>query len=174
MEKKKKSNKVFEGIDANKSIEVIKRLKQFRVDGKPNQISEIINVLNKNKNEEVRNTIFQILNDLKDKEAIPYLMEEIKKSEKTDFQHFLVSACWQNGLDFGDYFEYFIDLMCTCNYLTSIEVFTVIEVMEKNYSEEELTESINKLKSKISSFSEEKQFLVKELLHHLETKKMVG
>lgn len=174
MSEKRKIPKVFEGINLNNNIAVLKRLKEFRSDGQAEQLHEVIEVLNKTENEEIQKNILQILNDLKDKTIIPFLIHEIDKEKNKNIQHYLVSACWQNGLDYGDYFVFFIDLMIKCNYLTAVETFTVIEVMETNLTIELLDESINKLKDALKDFEEDKQYLVKELIYHLSTKKMAG
>jgi hypothetical protein len=174
MTNSKKNNKVFEGVNLNNTIEILKRLKQFRVDGKPEQLAEIVIILNTSDNEEIKRNIIQILNDLKDKSTIPFLITEIGKKENINIQHFLVSACWQNGLDYGEHFMFFIDLMVKCNYLTAVETFSVLEVMEADFKNEELDKSIGILKEAIKNFDEDKQFLTKELIHHLETKKMAG
>lgn len=174
MNAKKKEKKVFDGINLNNSIEVIKRLKQFRTDGKPDQLSEIIAMMQGTSEEEVSNVIIQILNDLKDKSAIPYLVKEIEKESNRDIQHHLVSACWQNGLEYSPYFSFFIQIMVEGSYLTALETFSVLEVMDAKIDEQKLDESIAILKNAMPDFEEDKQFLVKELIHHLHTKKMAG
>lgn len=174
MAENKKDLKVFDGINLSNSIDVLKRLKQFRIDGKAEQLKEIIHILNISENAEIKNNIVQILNDLKDKASIPFLINEIKNSNNKEIQHILVTACWQNGLDYSAHFKFFIELMIDCSYLTAIEAFTVIEVMEPEFKNDELDLSIDLLKNSLGKFEEDKQFLVKELIVHLNSKKMAG
>ena len=55
MTENKKDLKVFDGINMNNSIDVLKRLKQFRMDGKAEQLKEIIHILKISEQEEIKN-----------------------------------------------------------------------------------------------------------------------
>ena len=114
----------------------------------------------------------QILNDIKLKSATEIIVKEIENKKDASIQHELVSSCWQRGLDYSKYFNFFVELMLKCNYLTAIETFTVLEEMElKAYSDEEIETFLKKLKAKVKSFEQDKQFLVRELIQIIEGKK---
>jgi hypothetical protein len=48
------------------------------------------------------------------------------------YQEKITTACWENGLDYKNYFPVFVDIVINEDWETGFEAFTVIENME-NY-----------------------------------------
>ncbi len=82
---------------------------------------------------------------LKQPKAKEFLINAISKTKKTEQKTVLIAACWEIGLDFSSHYQFFIDLICTNNFLVSFEALTVIQEMEAEITKEEERLAIEKL-----------------------------
>lgn len=119
--------------------EVIEVLKNISEKGYPEIVTDLIGLYSSTKFESVKNQIYFILANLKDKNSVSYFMDGLKLETNPDIRTQLISACWQNGLDFSKYLEYFIEVIAKENMFNSIEAFSVIEGNYTNLEEDELT-----------------------------------
>ncbi|MCK4663796.1 MAG: hypothetical protein KAT68_13070 [Bacteroidales bacterium] len=169
------NNKTFKQyikkLQSDNSSDIENTIEKIRINGNCHIIPEIINVIKFSTNEEVRNKSIRLLNDIKDKNAVPYIIDAIKDKENKQVIDIITSSCWQNGLDFSNYYSVFIDLIVNENYNTSLEAFTVIEEIIKNVNYEERNKSILKLKKKLKKIDADKQKLINELILLLEKEK---
>ena len=106
---------------------ILEALETIRQESEPFIIRELIDLLPEQVEPEISEGIFAILNDLKSQEAVPVLMECIQDPEYAPLQEKLLSACWQNGLNYGAYASVFAGLVTDAPYSTAIEALTVLE-----------------------------------------------
>ena len=165
MEDKKKIAELKKGIKSEDVNTVLNTVKQIRKKGSTIIIPELISLLHTTSNNEIKKSITNLLDDLKDKKATAYIIEAINKKEYANIAHSLISSCWQSGLDYSNYLNIFVDLTIVSEYLIALEAFTVIENIQENINEEKITLAINKLKENITiEKNQEKQILLNELI----------
>lgn len=87
----------------------------------------------------------EALINLKKNKAQDFIMQAIFKTKKLDHKALIVSACWETGLDFSNYYLDFIDLINHSDFVVSLEAFTVIQEMETPIDTETLKKSLEKL-----------------------------
>lgn len=120
--------------------EVIEVLKNISEIGYPEIITDLIGLYSSSQFENVKNQIYFILSNLKDKNSVSYFIHGLKLETNPEIRTQLISACWQNGLDYSDYLEYFIEIISKESMFNSIEAFSVIEGNYTNLEESKLIE----------------------------------
>ena len=143
---------------------ILTTLKELRSDGNVSVLPDLFDLLLDQEDEEIAGEITSLLNDLKDKEAAPILSEAIRNPEYSKIMTILVSACWQNGLSYGEYIDTFVEVIISGQYEASIEAFTVIEEAVGDLEQEERDLLIKNLKSHIKDIDELKKPLLSELI----------
>ena len=107
----------------------------------------------------------EALIQLKENKAQAFIISAITKTKKPEHKALIVAACWETGLDFSKDYLFFIDLICSTNFLVSFEAFTVIQEMEAEIDESTLQQALTKLKK-----VKEPGVSVKDAIHFIEQK----
>lgn len=120
------------------------------------------------KSENVIEELRFFFNDIKEKNAIPEIIELIQSPEYKSVQFHLVSSCWQSGLNYTDFFDVFVEIIISEPYLEAFEAFTVIDNCEGNFNSAKCKSLLRKLKTSMSG--DDKDLLIKETINLLEQK----
>lgn len=143
--------------------EVLEVLKNISEKGYPEIVTDLIGLYSSTSFESVKSKIYFILSNLKDKNSVSFFIDGLKLQTNTEIRNQLISACWQNGLDFSEYLKYFIEVISKENMFNSIEAFSVIEGNFTNLEENKLLELRNHLKEIKKTTSEENLKLLIEV-----------
>jgi len=166
MEKRKLNSEIVKRIRSDKESIVIPTVNHLR-----NRIQsaayipEIIDLLDKTKNDVIRKELTLFLADMKDASGIPYIIEALNNRQYEKIWHEIIATCWQSGLNFSGYLETFIDIFLEEDYLTSLEAFSVIEQSIIYLEESRIRHYRNYLVSNLEAVKEEKKPLVSELIN---------
>ncbi len=144
---------------------ILSVLQEIREIGRPGILPVIFEVMLSTENDEILKSCTSLLSDLKDKEARGYLVDAIRDKKFEPVCQNLVTACWQNGLDYSDYIGVFTEILLTRNYLTSIEAFTVIENSLDQLSDTGKNKLILELDTRKKKVEAEKVLLIEELIN---------
>jgi hypothetical protein len=117
---------------------------------------------------DVRKTITDFFNDLKDLSARIEVITEIRKPWNEDTISMLVSSCWQSGLDYSDYMEDMLNIFIKADYFTAVECMTVIEGSVAKSTRERSDTLIKTIQDASGAWVNEKKSLTLELLSILE------
>ena len=128
----------------------------------------IIELLNKNIGSELNQVFVSYLNNNKNTDTVDLFADAISNPNNVKILPLLISACWQNGMDYTKHALLFIDTYINEAFVVAIEAFSVIEVMFDTLSENQKSEIITKLKYAIPEMPQEKKKFTKELLFMLE------
>lgn len=162
----KEVKKKFNTKDKN---QILITLKEIRVSGQANILPLLFEILETNTEETVTNEIISILNQLKDKTCVPYIINALKKNVIKKHRKELIISCWQSGLDFSNHILLFAKEFIKSDYVTAIEAFTVIEEWIFESEQETVLECKNYLINAISDVSNEKKPLYLELVKLVES-----
>jgi hypothetical protein len=143
---------------------ILATIHEVRTMGNSSLLPEIFDLLLVSENEEVRNACSGLLNDLKPDESAGYLVSALKSEKYKPVRNILVSACWQNGLDYHEDVLLFADLLIYDTYTVALEAFTVIENSLGAMEERDIVRLSGKLKLGLKSADENKKRLINELL----------
>ncbi|TDN99149.1 HEAT repeat domain-containing protein [Sunxiuqinia elliptica] len=170
MEQKKTpgiNSTIVNQLNSSSPETVIKALKQLKETGNTSYIPTLIEVLHTASDQEIRNQIVRLLSDLKQTDAVPFLIEAIENKKYVNELRFLTSACWENGLDYSNHLSLFIDLVIEQELETAIEAYTVITNMSGKISQEIADKESRKLKEAMLESDEQKKALMHDLLDFL-------
>lgn len=123
---------------------------------------------NRTDDNEIKKTISDFMNDLKDQTASEEVISEIRKEWKSDTISMLVLSCWQSGLNYSEYSLDLAKVFLKGDYITAIECLTVIEETVEDLSKEKRAEVIKLIEDNPIPRVNEKSTLVLELISILE------
>lgn len=149
--------------------EILSTLNEIKQNGKANILPLLFETLLRNDDKEVHDEIFKILGQLKDKESVRYIMEEINSEHSTPYIESLLTTCWQSGLDYSAHIELFAKQFIVGSYQASIEAFTVIEEWIHNSSDETKNRCLELLRQSVADINEQKKPLYVELIKLVES-----
>lgn len=164
MNKDPQKKQVLMNLQSENSSLVKDTIEELRNSGNSSHIPLLIKLLHSTDNGDVKQLIVKLLNDLKYSDAIPKIIEAIQSNKYSDERQNLVSACWENGLDFGEYLPLFVDLVIGEEFPIAFEAFTVIENMDSNIGDTVKEEQIEKIKNNLSGVPENKAYLLNNLI----------
>ncbi|WP_321374349.1 HEAT repeat domain-containing protein [uncultured Draconibacterium sp.] len=113
---------------------------------------------------EIDKEIQKLLGTIKDKETIPVFIATLQDDKYKTIRKKVLTVCWQNGLDYSDHIEVFVDLVISEDWETAFEAFTVIENMEHFPSAEVMKPLKLKIAGALKVAAEQKAYLLEELL----------
>lgn len=143
---------------------IISSIEKLRTAGNKELIHDIVSILKTKPGENVETTIFSFLNDLKDQECVDEYMGFVQKNYDGPYRKQLISACWQNGLNYSKYLSFFTKQVLSTDFEVSIEAFSVVEENVEHLSPLERRILGDEIRSSIPNVSKDKTALVKELL----------
>jgi hypothetical protein len=126
-------------------------------------IGLLVSHYDKNEDPQVRRTIENFLNDIKDQSIGSEIITEIRKPYREKTINMLVASCWQSGLDYSAFSDDFVDIFLKSGYMTALECLTVMESSVHDISRQKR----QKLIGIIEEFGEtenEKEKLTSELI----------
>lgn len=149
-------------IESENPTVVLSALEKLKEYGNASIITELVDLLLRNSNEEVHTELRKLFFSIRDKEAVLPIIENAKRKEAEKHRSFLISCLWESGLDVEPHFETLLDLALNGDYLTVLEVYTNLDNMSFP-GEERLETAIVKLQGFLSKSIEDKE---KETLLH--------
>lgn len=138
----KKNNRltnIIKDLSSNEDKKVLTAIKQLRKHGKPEAIKPLVDLLNSSSIEAITNAIIELLYDLKDQNSVEEIMLCIEDDTYQEIKPTLISIFWQSKLDGSNYIASFIKEAIKGDYLTALEVMTVIDNFdEATFNEDEI------------------------------------
>lgn len=112
----------------------------------------------------IEKEIQKLLGTIKDKETIPVFIATLQDEKFKAIRKKVLVVCWQNGLDYSDNIDVFVNLVITEEWETAFEAFTVIENMEHFPSPEVMHPIKLKIAGALKVADEQRAYLLEELL----------
>ena len=158
---------IKKNLRSGKEDIILETINYLKDKGNSQIIPDLIELLRTVQNQKIQDEIADFLANIKNKDAIPLIIEAIQNERYKKEISILVSSCWQSSLDFSKYLPVFIDIFISEQFQTAFEAFTVIENLEGKFTKKDIDIEIDKLKSSITSISDDKRELLVELTHIL-------
>ncbi|MEZ5073145.1 MAG: hypothetical protein R2751_19920 [Bacteroidales bacterium] len=148
---------------------ILEVLQEVRSDGNPVIVREILEMLANQEEGEIMDAVFGLLNDLKDQESVPVLVEALQDKEYEHVHARIVAACWQNGLSCEAHAMTFANLALKGSYETALEAFTVLEGCIGELNAGDRTRLSRNLKKHLGETDPTKQVLLAELVRMIDS-----
>lgn len=114
--------------------------------------------------DELRHEIIQVLGTIKHQDTVPFFVKALEENKYRPIRKILLTACWQNGLDFSHYLPVFADIIIEEEWETGFEAFTIVDNMEHFPDKEIIDETALKIKNSIAGTDGKKKYLLEEFL----------
>lgn len=124
----------------------------------------LFDLLNSKPEHEIEVEITKLLGTVKDKDSVNTFMRAIEDDKYKSIRKTILTACWQNGLDFSTFLPVFIDLIVNEEWEIAFEAFTIIDNLEMLPNDAILKTSIEKINSVMDSLNEQKEYFLREVL----------
>jgi HEAT repeat protein len=170
MNESKQNKLIIKRLLSNNTDEVLFTINKLRNTGNKSLIPYLIDILASHKSIKVKESVINLLYDLKYQSAAEEIIKAIKSDKYIHIREELLAVCWQSSLDFSNYIDVFTEKFIKGNFKESFEAFTAIENIEKKLDAELAENSIAALKDVINNIEENKKELLIELVHILESK----
>lgn len=151
---------ILNDLSSSEEKKVLTAIKQLRKHGKPEAIKPIIELLKNTSNETVKSEVISLLYDLKEQNVVDEIILAIKDDYFINEKSILISIFWQASLDGSEYLSTFVKEAIKGDYLTCIEVLTVIENFDATFQETEVEDLKFDLDEAISQEETEKRNLL--------------
>jgi hypothetical protein len=143
-------------LQSENTTTILRALEKLKEYGNASIITELVDLLLRNSNEEVHTELRKLFFSIRDKEAVLPIIENAKRKEAEKHRSFLISCLWESGLNVEPHFETLLDLALAGDYLTVLEVYTNMDSMSFP-GEERLELAIVKLQGFLSKPSKDKE-----------------
>lgn len=143
---------------------VIAAIETIKKKGNKLYIPILFDLLNSMPEPEIATEIKSLLGNVKDKESINGFMRAVEDDKYKPIRKSILTACWQNGLDFSTFLPIFIDLVINEDWEIAFEAFTVIDNFEFLPGEEIIRKSISKIEVALPAADDQKSYFLNEIL----------
>ena len=143
---------------------VISAINRIEEKGNKLYLPLLFELLASNPENEVEKEIQKLLGTVKSKDTVPYFTEALKEERFKSIQKILLTACWQNGLDFTAYWPLFVDIVISEEWETAFEAFTVIENMDYLPETETVEQLTHQIRSALKTATGQKEYFLQEIL----------
>lgn len=109
--------------------------------GSGSLIPELAKLLRADLTGKNRNELVELFNDLKDTDAIPFMMDVVKDDNNADIRQVLLTTIWSSKLDYSQYLPDFVSIATEGDFMEALECLTIIENLEGPFSEQLILES---------------------------------
>jgi len=166
-----KQEKIDEQIKKNlfsaKVNVVVSAIESIEKKGNKLYLPLIFDLLNSFPEPEIETEIKNLLGTVKDKEVINSFMRAIEDDKYKPIRKSILSACWQNGLDFSTFLPVFVDLIINEDWEIAFEAFTVIDNLEFLPNTEIIKISVDKINNALPNVDDQNKYFLNEILAKL-------
>jgi len=164
MNQGKIDEQVKKNLFSAKTDVVISALEAIQRKGNKLYLPMIFDLLNSSPEPEIETEIKNLLETIKDKESVNSFLRAIEDDKYKHIRKDLLTACWQNGLDFSTFLPVFIDLIIREDWEIGFEAFTIIDNLEFLPSSEIVKISVDKINIALPAANEQNRYFLNEIL----------
>jgi hypothetical protein len=150
-------------FSANTGV-VISAIEAIQKKGNKLYIPILFDLLNSSPEPEIETEIKNLLGIVKDKETVNSFLRAIEDDKYKTIRKSILTACWQNGLDFSTFLPVFIDLIIHEDWEIAFEAFTVIDNLEYLPGEEIIKISKAKINNAMPTATDQNKYFLNEIL----------
>jgi len=158
---------LLKGLQSEDSLRVIETLEDLKVSGKASDVPMLIELLHMTQNAEIKSKINSLFANLKEREAVPLIIEAIQNQKYAPERKELLACCWENGLDYSNYLTLFVDLLIKSDFIIAFEAYTVIVNMTESIDQRKIDAEIERLEQAIQGTIDQKVELMREVVDFL-------
>lgn len=159
--------RIIQILHSGNPVVVTSAIEELRENGSSGYLPVLFELLHSTRDDGVKKSITGLLAELKHREVIPLLIEAIQNKQYANELQSIVSACWENGLDYSEYLSIFVNLVIEKDFLVAFEAYTVITNMTGKISNAVQETESRKIKEALLNTDSNKNDLLQDLLDFL-------
>lgn len=164
MVKQKLNQDIQKKLFSAQPEQTISALNSIKEEGNRHYLPVLFDLLLSDPEEDVKKEIVKILGTVKLNDTVPVFADALNQPKYHPIRKTLLTACWQNGLDFKNQLPLLIDVVIEEDWETGFEAFTIIDNL-KNLPEKEIRdEAIEKINHSLDNSDEKKSYFLHEIL----------
>ncbi|HKI89750.1 MAG TPA: hypothetical protein VKA38_12040 [Draconibacterium sp.] len=105
-----------------------------------------------------------MLGAIKSKDTVPLFAEALENEKFKAIQKTILTACWQNGLDFAAYLPLFVEIVISEQWETAFEAFTVIENMDHLPGPQTVKQASERIHIALATATGQNKYFLEEIL----------
>lgn len=168
MKNEKIDQRIKQNLFSSKNDIVISAIDEIKNKGNRLYLPILFELLNTGTEHEVEKEIMNLLGTVKEKDAVNSFMRAIEDNKFKSIRKLLLTACWQNGLDFSTFLPVFIDQIIDEDWEIAFEAFTIIDNLEYLPSAAIINVAVEKINNAIENVNQQKQYFLQEILVKLQ------
>lgn len=169
-ERKKKVKTLLQKIQKSNSAESLSTyLQELGELGDASTISPLLELYENSPEGSFRKKLEEFFYDIKQQNAAIEFIKYLSKTKKAEVKKMIISVFWQSVLRPEEYLDIFIEEAIKGDQELVIEVLSVVENMNSEFTEEELNNNIQNIQEalEMNNFDELKASLLNELIFEL-------
>ncbi len=147
-----------------KTETVISALHTIRDKGNKAYIPLLFDLLSTQPEKEIEQGVLTLLSTVKDKETVNIFMRALENEKYRPIRKIILTACWQNGLDFSTFLPIFIDIIIAEDWEIAFEAFTIVDNFEMLPTPAIIETSVSKINLVMDKANEQKRYFLNEIL----------
>jgi len=147
-----------------KTETVISALQTIKEKGNKAYVPLLFELLNTQPEREVEQEISTLLSTIKDKDTVNTFMRALENDKYKPIRKAILTACWQNGLDFSTFMPVFIDMIIDEDWEIAFEAFTIVDNFEMLPNPAIIETSVSKINLAMGKADEQKRYFLNEIL----------
>jgi hypothetical protein len=152
-------------LSADKEI-VLKAIKQVAHDGSPALIHHLLIATFKSGFPESLEEGKKILFNIKDQNVVGEILNALRGEEFVEFRSDIAASIWESGLNAEDRLIDLVEIAVISDYMTIIEVVTIIENIESGFPYDEVTEASLIINEHLQEIEDENRIALLSSLAH--------
>jgi len=142
---KEKEEKLKSDLFSSNENLVLKALAAIKEEGTRNLVEPILELLIHSESEDIKNTVLSFLSEIKISDVDHLFIQKLENPDFKPYRQQLVSCMWNSGLNPTDDLHVLCRLACEEDYMTALEVLTLVENMEGPFDHDSLTEAYSEV-----------------------------
>ena len=143
---------------------VISALHSIKEKGNKAYVPLLFDLLSTQPEKEIEQEISALLSTVKDKETVNTFMRALENDKYKPIRKTILTACWQNGLDFSTFLPVFIDMIITEDWEIAFEAFTIVDNFEMLPNPAIIETSVSKINLAMDKANQQKRYFLNEIL----------
>ncbi len=152
-ERERIEQSIIADLKSKNERKIIGALKLVPHEGSPKMIVPMFEILLGHASDDVKMLLEKTVFNLKDPACVDPLISLLEHKKYCDIQTAVLTSIWQSGLDVSNHIEILVDTAINGDYMTVIEVITIIEHIEVD-DDTALTQAIQKMDKAVEVKSE--------------------
>lgn len=136
-----KVKELVKDLTTNDEKKFMQALKGLQVHGDSSILPTLINTWANSNNPKINESIAFFINDLKQSDSIPFIMDALGNDEYKHIKRELLNTIWNSKVDYSSHLSEFVKIAVEGEFMQALECLTIIENMEGPFKEHQFLDA---------------------------------